>query len=279
MKTSLPGYLNISKFISALADYKDTFLYDRLCNPNYGFWPHLEHFLVNIKRFANHESITERLSLVVPIEMDLHKAWAKWQKFRSAQSEVTTIFIIENYFSGQVLEIIPVNKKPTPDIIVSLNDYEYKIEIKAQSGQQHGTKHPRAKGWNSFSPKDEVDLKSWLFEEKISSRNGKPMKPKTLEAEEKGADILVAMTDYFNTIHDVADQVAIVCPDSEFIDNKNFNTKMVSPLTAHLFKSVYPIKRSLMNLKEIWLFDECHLDRFVVLSRESILLEHLKSTR
>jgi len=251
----------------------------RLCKPHYGFWQHLEYFLINVNRFKNHKSIIERLSVIVPLDMDPEMAWAKWRKFRSAQSEVTIIFIIENYFLGQVLEIIPVNRKPTPDIKVSLNNFVHTIEIKAQSGQQHGTRHPRKKGLNSFSPQDETDLKSWLFEEKISSRNGKPMKPKTIEADEKGADILIAMTDYFSTIQDIEKQVSFVCPKSKFIEKKNIDIGVVRPLIAHFFESTYPISKNLINLKEIWLFNESRLDRFVVLSNELILLENLKNKR
>jgi len=279
MKPSLPEYPNITKFLSNLAEYKDTFLYDRLCNPNYGFWPHLEYFLANVNRFKNHESITERLALIVPLNMNPQLAWANWQKFRSAQSEVTTVFIIENYFLGQVLEFVPVSRERTPDIKVCLNNFEHTIEVKAQSGQQQGTKHPREKGLNSFSPQDEIDLTSWLFVEKISSRDGKLMKPKTIEADEQGADILIAMTDYFNSIQDINAQVSFVCPDSKFIEEKNIVVKMVAPLIAHFYKSTYPINRNLINLKEIWFFDESRLDRFVVLSSESRLLEHLKNTR
>ena len=102
MLPNLPGYPNISEFISQLIKHKDTFLYDRLDTPDYGFWLHLEYFLLNMKRFKNYESITERLAVVVPLKMDIQEAWGKWQKFRSGQSEITSIFIIENYLKGQV---------------------------------------------------------------------------------------------------------------------------------------------------------------------------------
>jgi hypothetical protein len=279
MSPTLPGYPATSEFITALGEREDTFLYDRLDTADYGFWPHLEHFLLNIKRFGNHESIIKRLSLDVPLEMNIQQAWGKWQQFRSAQSEVTSIFIIENYFKGQVLGIIPVNKKPTSDIKVSLANKEYLIEIKAQSGQQHGTKHPRAKGSNLFSPDDELDLKSWLFEENISIRNGKPMKPKTIEADEKGAEILMAMTDHFTTIHDIKEQVSILCPGNKFIETKVTTIEKRQPCVAHFYEVTFPVKSNLINLKEIWLYNESHFDRFLVLSRESILIYHLNNIR
>ena len=278
MKLILPQYPNITKFLSAIG-HEDTFLHDRISNPNYGFWPHLEYFLLNAYRFKNHETIIERLLLEVPLNMEINKAWAKWQKFRSAQSEITVIYINEMYFSGQVVEIVPVDKKPTPDIKVILHNCEHLIEIKAQSGQQHGSKHPRAKGCNSFTPQDELDLKSWLFHEKISSRNDKPMEPKTLEADKKGADILVAMTDYFHTGTDIKNEASKICPGSKYLESKNVKDNEDKPLIVHFFESAYPISKDLKNLKEIWLFDESHLDRFMVLSREAILLEHLKNTR
>ena len=254
-------------------------MYDRLDTADYGFWPHLEHFLLNIKRFGNHKSIIERLTLVVPLKMDIQQAWEKWRQFRSAQSEVTSIFIIENYLKGQVLEIIPVNQKRTSDIKVKLANKEYLVEIKAQSGQQHGSKHPRAKGSNEFSPDFELDLKSWLFEEKISSRNGKPMKPKIRDANEQGAEILMAMTDHFSKIQDIKEQVSLLCPCNKFIETKEITIETIQPCAAYFFRVTFPVKSSLINLKEIWLYNESHLDPFLVLSRESILIDHLNNIR
>jgi len=279
MSPTLPGYSATSEFIAELDEREDTFLYDRLDTADYGFWPHLEHFLLNMNRFGNRKSIIERLTLLVPLKMDIEQAWEKWRQFRSAQSEVTSIFIVENYFEGQVLEIIPVSKKRTSDIKVKLANKEYLIEIKAQSGQQHGSKHPRAKGLNLFSPDDELDLRSWLFEEKISSRNSKPMKPKTIEADEKGAEILMAMTDHFTTIQDINEQVSFICPGNEFIEKKELAIEMLKPRMAYFYKVAFPVKTSLINLKEIWLYNESHLDRFLVLSKESILINHLNNIR
>lgn len=285
MSPTLRGYTAVSEFMAKLD--KDTFLYDRgLDNTAYGFWPHLEYFLQHIKRFGDHKSIIERLSLTVPLKMDIQQAWGKWQQFRSAQSEVTSIFIIEEYFKGQVLDIIPVNKKPTPDIRVSLAKKEYLIEIKTQSGQQHSyNKHPRKKGLELFSPDNESDLRSWLFEENISIRNGKPMKPKTIEADEQGAAILMAMTDYFTTNEDINNEAQLIYPGSEFIGKREFSSEfikkkgLIQPCVAYFYKATFPVKSNLINLKEIWLYNESHLDSFRVFSKDSILINHLNNIR
>ncbi|MDP8275433.1 MAG: hypothetical protein RAO92_03430 [Candidatus Euphemobacter frigidus] len=279
MESFLSDYPHISDFLSSIAQYKDTFIFDKLYNPAYGFWPHLEYFLLNQSRYGNHESIIDRLSLLVPITMNVGTAWAKWRKFRSAQSEITSIYIIENYLSGRVIEIVPVNKIPTPDLLVGLNNSKYFIEVKAQSGQQHGSEHPRSKEPYLYSPQDENDLKSWLFEEAISSRNGKPMKPKTIEADEKQADILIAMIDIHNTIDNVKDQALYICPNSSFIEKNSIKINSEKIISVHFFKSDYPMKRSIKNLKEIWLFNESHLDKFIVLSKEAVLLNHMKNKR
>ena len=154
------------------------------------------------------------------------------------------------------------------------------VEIKAQSGQQHGGKHPRSNGWYSFDPQFEEDLKSWLFIEKISSRNGKPMKPKVFESEEKGADILVAMTDFFTTIDEIESQVSYLCPKNIFIDKIHIDIKGGQLLKAHFYQVELPLNKKLNRLKEIWLYDECHLDKFLVLFEGStLLLDHLKRKR
>jgi len=278
MEKILEEYPMITRFISGLSQAEDTFLYDRFANSDYGFWPHLEYFLENLRRFPNCSPILKRLSVVVPMSMDMEKAWGEWRKFRSAQSEVTTIFLIENYFAGRILEIIPENRTPSPDLKIKLSEHNYMLEIKAQSGQQHGDKHPRLNGGHSFDPKFEEDLKSWLFMEKISSRSGKPMKPKVLEAEEKGSDILVAMTDFFATIDEIQSKVSYLSPNSTFIDKKAIQIESGNLLKAHFYQVKFPVNRKLHILKEIWLYDESHLDNFLVLFEDSmLLLDHLRT--
>ncbi len=267
---TLPNYPNTLNFISGIAECEETFLYDRLDTPGYGFWPHLEYFLGNLQRFVNYESIIERLTLAVPLGLNKDEAWRKWQIFRSAQAEVTSIFIIENYVKGQVLEIVPTINKPTPDLKVKLFNQQY-LEVKAQSGQQHGSIHPRLSGLNQYSPANELDLKSWLFEEKISSRNNQPMKPKIIEADKKGASILLAMID-IEIKGDLNKQVPIICPENNYLER----IEGCDHFNCYFYRVTFPA-RDLKNVKEVWLFHESHLDSFLALSTDPILLPHMKN--
>lgn len=267
-------YPKVSRFVSQIENAKDTFLYDY--DENYGFWPDLEYFLENSGRLVNPVSILKRLSVPAPMSMEAGQAWNRWQIFRASQMEVTAIFLIETAFKGKVLEIIPEDKVPTPDLRVKLGKWELLIEVKSQSGQKHGDKHPRSKGWIMFDPQEENDLKSWLFVERISSRSGRPMKPKVVEAEEKGAQILFAQTDFFSSMGDITQQASFICPGCGLVD-----TAIIQPLAgkhvkANFFEGTFPVSVQLDKLKEIWLFDESHRERFVVFSRSMYLLEHLK---
>lgn len=276
MNISLTKYKKTYAFISELPQRQESFLADRLDSLEYGFWPHFEYFLENIERWNNNASILKRLSLAAPLSMETQEAWGKWQQFRSAQSEVTTIFLIENYFLGRILEIVPECEKQTPDLEIDLGGQRLMIEVKAQSGQQKGDRHPRANGPCLFEPKDEVDLKSWLFEKKISSRNGKPMKPKTVEGDEKGADILCAMTDIFFFEQEFKSSVSLLCPDSKFIAKKCVLSSSGERLEAHFFAAHYPTDLKLCKLKEIWLYHESRLDEFIALSEgQGFLHDHL----
>lgn len=277
MNSSLTKYPRIKQFISQRENLGDTFLYDYSSNDSYGFWPDFEYFLSNLDRFGNSESILKRLSITAPMSLETDQAWNRWQIFRAAQSEVTSIFLIEKVFMGDVLEIVSEDKVPTPDLKVNLGNHELLIEIKSQSGQQHGDMHPRANGWIMFDPQDENDLKSWLFIERISSRNGKPMKPKTLEADEKGAHILAALTDFFTTINDIKSQVSFICPGCKLVDTKTIQFQEGKSLRVYFFQAEFPLTLKPDNLREIWLFDESHLDRFIVLSQTMYLLEHLRN--
>lgn len=275
MNTSIAKYPRISGFVSQLENPMDTFLHDY--DDSYGFWPDFEYFLENLDRLVNFHSILKRLSIAAPMSMEIGQAWNRWQIFRAAQTEVTTVFLIETVFNGKVLEIVPEGRVPTPDLKVNLENLELLIEVKSQSGQQHGDKHPRSNDWTMFDPQDEIDLKSWLFIEKTSSRNGRPMKPKAVEADGKGAHILAAQTDFFASTHDITRQAFFICPGCELVDTMTIQPPAGKPLTAHFFKGEFPLFPQLDNLREIWLFDESHLDRFVVLSQTMYLLEHLKN--
>lgn len=277
MNTTLTKYPRVKRFISRQKNLGDTFLYDYSSNDSYGFWPDFEYFLSNLDRFVNSESILRRLSIPAPMSMEIDQAWNRWQIFRAAQSEVTSIFLIEKAFIGNVLEIVPEDRVPTTDLKVNLGNHELLIEIKSQSGQQHGDKHPRTKGCIMFDPQDENDLKSWLFIERISSRSGKLMKPKALEADEKGAHILATLTDFFTTINDIKSQVSFICPGCKLVDIKTIQFQEEKPLTVHFFQAEFPLSPKPDNLKEMWLFDESHLDRFIVLSQTMYLLDHLRN--
>lgn len=270
----------VSKLILSLDAPEETFLHDKYTNENYGFWPHLEYFLANGERMTNKQSIIRRLTVTAPHSMDMEKAWGQWQLFRSAQSEVTTIYIIEYFLSGRILQIIPEADKPVADFRVSLENAHFTVEVKAQSGQQHGDKHPRSNESQFFDPKEEFDLRSWLFAEKISSRSGKPMKPKVLEAEEKEAEILVAMTDFTPKVPEIESQISKILPQSQLMEKRTIHLGDDNLMVTHFFKGKYPHKRELNFLKEIWLYDECYLEKFVVLfENHSILLDHLVQCR
>jgi hypothetical protein len=277
MDTTLTKYPKTSAFVSQLEKPIDTFLHDYSSDDSYGFWPDFEYFLANLDQFVNSHSILKKLSITAPMSMEIGQAWNRWQIFRAAQAEVTTVFLIEKAFNGKVLEIVPEGKVPAPDLKVNLGNQELLIEVKSQSGQQHGDKHPRSHDWIMFDPQDESDLKSWLFIERTSSRSGRPMKPKAAEAEGKKAHILAALTDFFTSMDDISRQASFICPGCELVDTMTIQFLAGKPLTVHFFKGEFPLFPQPDNLREIWLFDESHLDRFIVLSQTMYLLEHLKN--
>lgn len=275
MNPTFVKYPKITGFISQLENPVDTFLQDY--EEDYGFWPDLEYFLENLNRLGNSNSILKRLSIAAPMSMETSQAWNRWQTFRSAQMEVTAIFLIETAFNGKVLEIIPEDNVPSPDLKVNLGKRELLIEVKSQSGQQHGDKHPRSNDCVMFDPQDESDLKSWLFIERTSSRSGRPMKPKVVEAEEKGAHILFAQTDFFSSMGDIKRQASFICPGCKLVGTVTIQTLTGKPLSAHFFQCEFPVTSQLDKLREIWLIDESHLERFFVLSQDMYLREHLTS--
>ena len=89
----------------------------------------------------------------------------------------------------------------------------------------------------------------------------------------------MAMTDHFTTIQDINDQASFICPGNEFIEKKELTIEMLKSLVAYFYKVTFPVKSSLINLKEIWIYNESHLDRFLVLSKEAILINHLNNIR
>jgi|GEM_PF-1276919 len=271
-------YPKVAQLINGMPLRKETFLFDSLSNIDYPFWIELEYFLSISERLGNIDEIIRKLFSEAPLSLDIDKAWEKQRDFRSAQFEVTSISMIEQYFHGKVA-LIPENRFPTPDFWIDLIQGSFTVEAKAQSGQQHGDKHPRLRGPILFNPKEEADLRSWLFEERISSRNGKPMKPQILAAERKGADILICQTDCVKTRDDLLTQVSILCPESHLTNRISLQSANQKPMDVAFFHATYPSTQSLTKLKEIWL---CNLSKssygLAVLSRGNadILSNHLE---
>ncbi len=273
-------YPKVERFIANTPCPTRTFLLDRVSNDEYPFWAEFEYFLSNRERLGNAKEVLRKLSWTAPLSLDTATAWERYRDFRSAQFEITAIFIIEKCFGGKA-QLIPESNVPTPDFEVELNQGKFTIEAKAQSGQQHGDKHPMHNGQNLFDPKEEIDLRHWLFDEKISSRSGRAMEPQVVAAEKKGADILVCQTDYVKTEHNLLSQIRILCPKSQYIEQMTLQVANRKPIEVTFFQATYPCTIQLIKLKEIWL---CNLSssryRFVVLTRDdSILRNHLKMRR
>jgi hypothetical protein len=252
-----------------------------MSNVDYPFWAEFEYFLSNNYRYGNAQEILQKLSSQAPLELDINKAWENWRDFRSAQFEVTAIFLIERYFGGKTIRFIPQGKTPMPDFEVQLNPGTFMIEAKTQSGQQHGDKHPRGDDFSRFHPKDETDLRSWLFEEKISSRNGKVMEPMVKAAEKKVADILICQTDYIKTKKNFLSQISVLCPQNKLIEKTTLYGTSGKPIEVWFFQVSYPCAYQLKNLKEIWLCNLSSSDyKLVALSQQNAILKnHLKNGR
>lgn len=270
-------YPEADRFIADLPCPIETFLSDYKSNVKYPFWAEFEYFLSNTERLGNTQEIVRKISSVAPMNMDSNRAWGNWRDFRSAQFEITAIFLIEKYFGGEITQLVPHSKVPTPDFEVRLNQGNFMIEAKAQSGQQHGNKHPRQNGTILIDTKDEIDLLSWLFEETISSRNKKAMEPQAMAAEKKGADILICQTDYRATKADLLSQVSVLCPQNKLKEKITLQSANRKAIIITFFQATYPGARQITKLKEIWL---CHLYRddyeIVVLSKkDAILMNHL----
>ncbi len=188
---------------------------------------------------------------------------------------MSTIFFIEKYFGGEITEIIPQGKVPSPDFKVKFDKSEFLIEAKAQSGQQHGANHPMHTGPTLFDPKAEADLQSWLFEKKISSRNGRAMEPMAIAAEKKGADILICQTDYIATKVDPLSQISVPCPQNRVIEKITLHGSPGKPMKVWFFQATFPCENQLSKLKEIWLCNLCSDDyKFVALSQNNAILKN-----
>jgi hypothetical protein len=205
-----------------LTGIAESFLGDRLRkNPGYKFLPHYCYFLNNLHRWNNAIQIQDRILAAVPSDSDA--AWKAWIQFRSAQGEINSVFLIENYLRGEVddLEVSPPQKTKTCDISARFDSgAACYLEVKSQSGQQHGDRHPLTEGAIGFTPQDEDDLRSWLFEERVSSNKGQPMVPMCKQASEKGADVLIGFMDIFHwDSHDNRSFGKRLVPDAQGMSN------------------------------------------------------------
>ena len=189
-----------------------------------------------------------------PLSLGTDKGWEKQRDFRSAQFEITAIFLIEKYLGGKVT-LIPESSVPTADFKIDLNQGNFMVEAKAQSGQKKRNQIPRYDDFSLFNPKEELDLRSWLFEKRISSRNGEPMKPQVLAAEIKKADILICQTDYIKNAKYFLSPKSILCSENQFIDQISLQANNRNPLEVFFFfQATYPCTRQPEKLKEIWLW-------------------------
>ena len=286
------------RILKKVDGFKNSFLeHTLLQTPKYGFVPHLIYFLKRKDRWANSDIILQRIFAEVPA--DSMQAWEVWRQYRSAQAEVTSIYLIENYLTGEVREIEvdrPGIKKRCDIHVAFHDDVDFYFEVKAQSGQQHGDKHRISDDLIGFCPQFEDDLYSWLFEEKISTQNGQPMRPMCLQASDKRADVLLAMTDiFFQKNTNLSSLVKFITPDFTDMHIKVFRreySKMrsLNNLTGAVLQwlrikndiiRVIAVTageetvRKMGSLKEVWVFDNSALGEIIVIRRPKQRLDVL----
>lgn len=234
-------------------------------NANYGFLAHFQYFLNNKHRWANSSGVLKRILERVPEEPN--GAWEIWRQFRSAQAEITSVFLVENYFLGTVrnLEISKPDVTKSCDIHASFPSCgELYLEIKAQSGQQHGDKHPLSSEPIGFTPQSEDDLRSWLFEERVSAKTGEAMKPHCRQAAEKSADILMVMRDIFlQESKDMLSLGHLLSPDHGRTGWRTTSGKMSCKL--FVVEAGEETSKKMCGLKEVWVFNNSRLDEMLVI--------------
>jgi hypothetical protein len=264
-----------------LQGLEESFLGHRLSsNPSYGFLPQYQFFLDNQERWSA-ESTKIQGRILAKVPCDCEAAWIQWREFRSAQAEITSIFFIEIFFRGLVtgLELPRPGKSKTCDLAVRFDpssEIVY-LEVKAQSGQQRGDRHPLSSNGSLFTPHGEEDLSSWLFnQEKISTKNGKLMVPKCQDVAAKGADALLAMIDIFQW--ETADLVALgkyLAPDFQSVDesifkrkslgNAKLNRRYTNRISVVTIVVGLETTRMMCGLREIWLFNESKMQSVLIL--------------
>lgn len=234
--------------------------------PDYGFIPHLSYFLENRNRWSKSDQILHRIYAKVP--EDIKQAWEIWRQFRSAQAEITAIFLIENYFSGYIKGLEAARHQEsskTCDIYALFgSDLDFYFEVKAQSGQQDNDKHPLCYP-QVFESRFESDLYSWLFERKISSRDGKPMRPYCLQASDKSADALIVMTDIFNGNYSMDSLAGGIIPDYKKMTNVSFSQRIKNDIVRviSIIAGQETVKK-MGSLNEIWIFDNSSLEKIII---------------
>lgn len=263
--------------LANLHGLQESFLGHRLqVNDNYGFLPHYLYFLRNLDKWPASAQIQKRL--LASVSTDCEVAWKQWREFRSAQAEVTSIYLVENYFRGNIvdLEVSRPGTKKSCDISVQFGGREALVylEVKAQSGQQHGDKHPLSREAYLFTPQGEEDLMSWLFDPRTSSTTGAPMVPFCKQASDKGADALLAMIDIFQwKTTDLSTLGQYLVPDCEAIDEVIFTKTPEEPefefsprkLTVFIIQAGAQVSKKMGCLREIWLFNDSALDKLLVI--------------
>lgn len=249
-----------------LEGFKESFIgYAIRDNPKYGFLPHFRYFLKNKHRWANSLGVLKRILARVP--EDSNMAWEVWRQFRSAQAEITSVFLVENYFQGKVVELEvakPDITKPCDIRAKFPSGKESYLEVKAQSGQQHGDKHPLSSGPIGFTPQSEKDLRSWLLEERTSSKTGELMKPYCHQAAEKAADVLISMTDIF--LQESTNMLSLgkrLSPDFGRILCKETSGTIRRQL--FVVEGGEEISRKMCGLKEVWIFNNSRLNEVLVI--------------
>lgn len=255
--------------LASLPELHDSFLGHRLrSNPSYGFMPHYLFFLENHKRWYGSADIQRRI--LAPVSEDQEAAWKEWRQFRSAQAEVTAAYLVEKLLGKCVrdLEVCRPGYTKSCDIRTSFDGQtDSYLEVKAQSGQQHGSRHPLSHEAYSFTPQGEDDLRSWLFEPRVSQATGGAMTPYCLQASAKGADVLVAMIDImqFETagLHELGRTLVPDCL------TESLEPISATPDSGELIVSSFTAGAGTTNsmgaLREIWLFNESSLDRLLVI--------------
>jgi len=227
----------------------------------YKFYKHLRHFIKFHSDKKNWFEIEKNLFQEVP--SDSQSAWEARRKFRGAQAEVSATYLVEKMLGHEVIDFevkspYSITRK-TVDQKLRVKGSEEFLEVKAQCGQQNGKNHPLSKKPIGYDPDSEEDTISWLYHDRISSRDGKIMKSKVTEAIEKGATILFAMIDCFRLdSNSFTEFVQLLFPNSAECGEMRF----CENYRVHFFEEKSIIKPP---LKEIWIFDDSHLHRLGVI--------------